>query len=179
MARLNVVTPQQASGRVKELFDGIQASVGMIPQIYQGVANSAAALEGVLHLGKTLSTGQLSGTEIEAVKLVVSQAYGCNYCLAVHTLLGKKHGLTENETIAIRRGTAEAPRLGALVDFVNSVMRPEGSATDDTVRAVRAAGYNDAQVAEILLVVAQTVFTNLFNRVHQTPVDFPPAPGIA
>lgn len=178
MARLNVVTPQQASGRVKELFDGIHASVGMIPNIYQGVANSTAALEGLLHLGKVLATGQLIGAEIEAVKLVVSQAYGCNYCLAAHTLLGKKHGLTESETVAIRRGTIEPPKLGALVKFVNAVMRPEGRATDADVRALRAAGYNDAQIAEILLVIAQTVFTNLFNRVHQTPVDFPPAPGI-
>ena len=125
MTRLNVVTPQQASGRVKELFDGIQASVGMIPNIYQGVANSPAALEGLLHLGKVLGTGQLSGAEIEAVKLVVSEAYGCNYCLAAHTLLGKKHGLTENETIAIRRGTIEKPKLGALVKFVNTVARRE------------------------------------------------------
>lgn len=178
MTRLHVVTPQQSDGRVKELFAGIQASVGMIPNIYQGVANSPAALEGLLHLGKVLGTGQLSGAEIEAVKLVVSQAYGCNYCLAAHTLLGKKHGLTEGETIAVRRGTIEQPKLGALVKFVNAVFRPEGRASDDDVRALRAAGYNDAQITEVVLVIAQTVFTNLFNRVHQTPVDFPPAPGI-
>lgn len=178
MDRLNVVTPQQAGGRVKELFDGIKASVGAIPNIYQGIANSPAALEGVLHLGKVLNSGQLSGAEIEAVKLVVSQVYGCNYCLAAHTLLGKKHGLTEGETIAIRRGTIEQPKLGTLVKFVNAVMRPEGRATDDSVRALRAAGYNDAQITEIVLVIAQTVFTTLFNRVHQTPVDFPPAPSI-
>ena len=178
MARLNVVTPQQASGRVKELFGGIQAAVGMIPNIYQGVANSPAALEGLLHLGKVLGTGQMSAAEIEAVKLVVSQAYGCNYCLAAHTLLGKKHGLTESETIAIRRGTVEPPKLGALVRFVNTVAHRQSRVTDDDVRTLRAAGYNDAQITEIVLVIAQTVFTNLFNRVHQTPVDFPPAPSI-
>ncbi len=178
MARLSVVTPHQASGRVKELFDGIHASAGMIPNIYQGVANSTAALEGLLQLGKVLATGQLIGAEIEAVKLVVSQAYGCNYCLAAHTLLGKKHGLTESETVAIRRGTVEPPKLGALVKFVNTAIQPKGRISDDDLRAVKTAGYNDAQIAEILLVVAQTVFTNLFNRVHQTPVDFPPAPGI-
>ena len=45
-------------------------------------------------------------------------------------------------------------------------------------RAVKAAGYTDTQITEALLVTAQTVFTNLFNRVHQTPLDFPAAPSL-
>lgn len=178
MARLNVVTPQQASGRVKELFDGIHASVGMIPNIYQGVGNSPAALESVLHIGAALGKGQLSGGEIEAIKLAVSETYGCTYCLAAHTLLGKKAGLTDEQAISIRRGTPQQPKLAALVKFVNTAIQPKGRISDDDLRAVKAAGYNDAQITEALLTVSHTVFTNLFNRVHQTPLDFPAAPSL-
>jgi alkylhydroperoxidase family enzyme len=102
----------------------------------------------------------------------------CNYCLAVHSLLGKKAGLTDEEVIGIRRGASQKPKIGALVNFVNAVLHPQARVSDDDVRALKAAGYNDAQIAETLLTVAQTVFTNLFNRVHQTPLDFPAAPSL-
>ncbi len=178
MSRLNVVTPEQATGQTKELYDGIKRAVGGVPNIYQGVGNSAAALDGVLHLGAVLGKGQLSTAEIEAIKLVVSEAYGCTYCLAAHTLLGKKAGMTEEQTLSVRRGSPLQPKLAALVKFVNTALQPKGRISDDDLRAVKTQGYNDAQITETLLTIAQTVFTNLFNRVHQTPLDFPAAPSL-
>ncbi|MBI2294157.1 MAG: carboxymuconolactone decarboxylase family protein [Betaproteobacteria bacterium] len=178
MSRLNVVTPERATGPTKELYDAIKRAVGTVPNIYQGVGNSAAALEGVLQIGAVLGKGQLSAAEIEAIKLAVSEAYGCTYCLAAHTLLGKKAGLTDEQAISIRRGSPQQPKLGALVKFVNTAIQPKGRIADDDLRAVKTAGYNDAQITEALLTVAQTVFTNLFNRVHQTPLDFPAVPSL-
>lgn len=178
MSRLNVVSPEHATGQIKILYDAIRRAAGGVPNIYQGVANSPAALDGVLHVGAALGKGQLSAAEIEAVKLAVSEAYGCNYCLAVHTFLGKKAGLTDEDTIDIRRGAPEQPKLAALIKFVNTAIQPKGRISDDDLRAVKAAGYNDAQITEALLTVGHTVFTNLFNRVHQTPVDFPAVPSL-
>jgi uncharacterized peroxidase-related enzyme len=178
MSRLNIVTPEQATGQTKELYNAIQRAVGAVPNIYQGVGNSPAALEGVLHIGAVLGKGQLSAAEIEAIKLAVSETYGCTYCLAAHTLLGKKAGLTDEQAISIRRGAPQQPKLGALVKFVNTAIQPKGRVSDDDLRAVKAAGYNDAQITEALLTISQTVFTNLFNRVHQTPLDFPAVPSL-
>ncbi len=178
MARLNVVSPELATGQTKILYDAIRRTAGGVPNIYQGVANSPAALDGVLYIGAVLGKGQLSAAEVEAVKLTVSQIYGCTYCLAVHTLLGKKAGLTDEQAISIRRGTPQQPKLAALVKFVNAAIQPKGRISDDDLRAVKAAGYNDAQITEVLLTIGHTVFTNLFNRVHQTPLDFPPAPSL-
>jgi uncharacterized peroxidase-related enzyme len=178
MPRLSVVTPEQATGRTRELYDAIKRAMGGIPNIYQGVGNSAVALDGVLHIGEALKKGRLSAAEIEAIKLAVSQAYGCVYCLAVHSLLGRKAGLSSEELIDIRRGAPRTPKIGALVRFVNALIQPQARLSDDEVRAVKAAGYDDAQITETLLTVAQTVFTTLFNRVHQTPLDFPAAPSL-
>lgn len=178
MPRLNLVAPEQASGRVKELYDGLQAAIGAVPNIYRGVANSPAALDVLLGIGAKLREGGLTGAQTEAVKLVVSQIYGCNYCLAAHTLVGKKAGLTEADTLAIRRGTVADPGLAALVRFVNVAIQPGGRIADDDLNAIRGAGFSDAQITEILMLLAQTVFTTLFNRVNRTEVDFPAAPGL-
>lgn len=178
MARLNVVTPAKAAGQTKALYQAIEGAIGMVPNIYQGLGNSPTALEGVLHTDGLLKKGQLSGAEIEAIKLAVSQAYGCDYCLAAHTLLGKKAGLSDADTLSIRRGNSQQPRIGALVKFVNAALHPEARISDADLAAIRAAGYNDAQITETVQVIAQTVFTNLFNRVHRTPLDFPAAPAL-
>lgn len=138
MPRLNVVTPEQASGRVKELYDGLKAAVGVVPNIYRGVANSPAA----------------------------------------HTFVGRKAGLSEVDTLAIRRGTIADPGLQALVRFVNVAIQPGGRIADEDLNAIRGAGFSDAQITEILMVLAQTVFTTLFNRANRTEVDFPTAPGL-
>lgn len=86
MPRLNVVTPETATGQTQALYAAIKGAVGMVPNIYQGIGNSPAALGGLLGLGEALKKGQLTAAEIEAIKLAVSQAYGCTYCLAAHTL---------------------------------------------------------------------------------------------
>jgi uncharacterized peroxidase-related enzyme len=178
MSRLNIVTPAKASGPTQALYNAIVGAIGIVPNIYQGFGNSPTALEGVLHTDGLLKKGSLSGAEIEAIKLAVSEAYGCTYCLAAHTLLGKKAGLSEADTIAIRRGDIAQPRLSALVKFVNDTLQPAARVSDSQLAALRNAGYSDAQIAEIVQTIAQTVFTNLFNRVHQTALDFPPAPAL-
>lgn len=178
MPRLNAVSTDQANGRVRELYDGIKKAVGAVPNIYQGIANSPAALDVLLGMGAKLKGGGLSGADTETIKLVVAQVYGCNYCLAVHTMVGRKAGLSEADTIAIRRGAIAEPRLSALVGFVSKAVQPAGKISDEDLRAIRAAGFDDGQITEILMVLAQTVFTTLFNRVNQTEIDFPSAPSL-
>ena len=178
MSRLNIVTPAKASGPTQALYNAIIGAIGVVPNIYQGIGNSPVALEGVLHTDGLLKKGQLSATEIEAVKLAVSEAYGCDYCLAAHTLMGKMAGLSVEDTIDIRRGTARRPKLDALVKFVNAALHPQARVSDAALDSVKAAGYSDAQIAETIQTIAQTVFTNLFNRVNQTALDFPAAPAL-
>ncbi|HEY7656562.1 MAG TPA: carboxymuconolactone decarboxylase family protein [Burkholderiales bacterium] len=178
MSRLNVVSPEQATGQTRKLYDAIQRAMGVVPNIYQGVGNSPAALDSVLYVGALLGKGQLTAAEVEAVKLAVSETYGCTYCLAAHTLLGKKAGLTDEQAISIRRGAPQQTKLAALIRFVNTAIQPNGRISDDDLSAVKSAGYSDAQITEALLTVSHTVFTNLFNRVHQTPLDFPAAPSL-
>jgi uncharacterized peroxidase-related enzyme len=178
MPRLTVVTPEKATGETKELYDVIKRAVSAVPNMYQGVGSSAPALESVPHIGEALKRGGLTAAEIEAIKLVVSEAYGCTYCLAAHSMLGKKAGLTDQEVINIRRGGSQQPKVAALVKFVSATIQPQARVSDEQLRALKAAGYSDAQITEALLTVAQTVFTNLFNRVHETTLDLPPAPAL-
>ena len=176
MPRLNVVQFETSGGKIKEVFDEILQARGWIGNIHRGIANSPAVFDGFWQIHKSLKRGKLSPAEVEAVRLIVSEEYGCRYCVAAHTMLGKRFGLADDEMIALRRGTPADPKPRAMAAFVRKLMAPKGMISDRDIQEIRSAGYNDALITELVFAVALTIFTNLFNRVHDTPLDdlFPP-----
>ena len=44
MPRIKAIDPEIAQGKAKQLLDGVQKSVGMVPNIMRTFANSQAAL---------------------------------------------------------------------------------------------------------------------------------------
>ena len=56
-------------------------------------------------------------------------------------------------------------------------MKAHGKVSDADLQAVRDAGYNDAQILEMVALSAQFLLTNFINNVAQTDVDFPAIPA--
>lgn len=178
MTRLSVVQPGQAEGDVRAIYDAVQAQFGTVPSIFQGLGNSPAALSALLAMAEALKSASLTEAEQHVVYLVTSQANNCDYCLSAHTLLGRQSGLSDEEMLAVRRAVAGAGRYLALARFARAVIDQKGFVSDEELEEFRGAGYGDAHVVEVCAVIAQATFTNYFNHVHDTPLDFPLAPGL-
>lgn len=178
MTRLFQQEVNEASGKAAQLFHAIEGAMGKVPNAFAGIgSNSAVALEAALGLDGALRKSSLGGRELETIRLAVSEASGCDYCLAAHTLMASKYGIDAGASIALRRGTPSGDtRLDALAAFARTLVTSRGTAAPETVAQVKAAGYSDAQIVDTLLAISAITFTNLFNRVNDTVVDFPPAP---
>jgi uncharacterized peroxidase-related enzyme len=125
------------------------------------VSNSPAALEGYLTLSGALNKGKLPAQTRERIALAVAEINGCSYCLSAHTYLGKTLAkLDDAEITANRSGASNDPKADAAVRFAAKVARERGHVSEADVRAVRAAGYDDEQVIEIVLHVALNTWTN-------------------
>ena len=48
-----------------------------------------------------------------------------------------------------------------------------GHVTDQDLATVRAAGFGDSQIVEIVALVVENTFTNYLNEVAKTDIDFP------
>lgn len=177
MSRLHTQDIASASGHAAQLFSAIKGAVGKVPNAYADIgSNSPIALESVLNLDGALRKSSLNGKQIEAVKLVVSEVAGCDYCLAAHSLMAKKQGLSSAAVLGLRRADDSGDaQLDALTTFVHQLVTTHGTVPAAQVAAVKAAGYSDAQIVDTLLAVTAITFTNLFNRVNDTVLDFPPA----
>jgi len=177
MSRLHTIAIPEATGHAAQLFTAIKGAIGMVPNAYTTVgSNSPIALEAALNLDGTLKKSSLSAREIEIVKLAISEDAGCDYCLAAHTLMGSKAGLSRPAILAVRKGEASGDaRTDALATFAHALARSSGTVPAEVVAAVKAAGYSDAQIVDTLLAIASITFTNLVNRVNDTALDFPAA----
>lgn len=75
-------------------------------------------------------------------------------CLSAHGCLGKNLAKLDDAEIAANRNGSNDPKADAAVRFAAKVVRERGHVSEDDVRAVKLAGYDDAQVIEIVLHVA-------------------------
>jgi AhpD family alkylhydroperoxidase len=177
MSRLFNQPVSEAAGHAAQLYTGIKAAIGLVPNAYVNIgSNSAIALETLLNIDGALKKGSLSMKEAEVVKLVVSQSAACDYCLAAHTLIGQKTGLSKEDILAIRRGTPSSDvRLDTLANFTRTLISTTGTLPAAALAEIKAANFNDTQIVEIVLAVTSITFTNLFNRINDTVLDFPSA----
>ncbi len=147
--------------------------LGVIPNLFRLVGLSPAALEGYLGLNGALNKALDTKTR-ERIALAVAQVNGCDYCLSAHTYLGSNLAkLDAAELAANRAGRSNDAKADAAIRFAKTVAETRGQVSAGDVAAVKTAGYSDAQVVEIVLVVALNFLTNLINNVAQTDIDFP------
>ncbi len=173
MSRIHQIAIDAATGKAKELLDAVKAKLGLVPNITRAMANSPAVLEGYLGLSGALGKGSLSAKNREQIALAVGQSNQCNYCLAAHSAIGKMVGLTPDQILDSRRGTAIDAKSDAVIRFARKVVDERGHVSDADVAEVRAAGLDDGAIAEIVANVALNIFTNYFNHVAETDIDFP------
>lgn len=173
MPRIQPIQTQDASGKAKDLLNAVQAKIGMTPNLMKTLANSPAALEGYLSFSGALATGVLNAKFREQIAITVAQANSCQYCLSAHTTIGKMTGLKPDELAQSRHAHSADPKTDAGLQFAQKLVVQRGLATDEDLAALRANGYTEAEITEIVSHVALNIFTNYFNHVAQTEVDFP------
>lgn len=175
MPRLAIPASIEASpAAAQPLLEAVKKQIGVVPNLFRLVSNSPAALEGYLGLSGALGKGTLPAQTRERIALAVAEINGCDYCLSAHTYIGKNMAkLDDAEMTANRSGASNDPKADAALRFAAEVVRRRGHVSDDDVRAVKAAGYDDAQIVEIVLHVALNTWTNYVNSVAETTIDFP------
>jgi len=173
MQRIAAVNPAMAEGKAKQLLEGVKAKIGMTPNLMKTLATGPAALEAYLNFGAALATGNLDAKFREQIALVVAQANSCEYCLSAHSAIGKMVGLKPEEIATSREAHSADAKRDAGLQFVQALVVQRGMVSDQALAHVKAAGFSDGDIAEIVANVAVNIFTNYFNHVARTDVDFP------
>lgn len=173
MERIALVTPANSTGERQQLLAQINGAFGVTPNMFKAVANSTAALKSMWGAFGALGGGVIDARLGEQIAVAIADRNQCHYCLAAHTALGRKAGATAEEMRAAQAGISADPTTAAVLRFVTLVVEQRGQIDDADVSALRAAGFDDEGIVEIMAHVALNLFTNYINVALQVPVDFP------
>lgn len=167
-------TVADAPEKSRPLLEAVNKQLGSVPNMFRLISTSPQALEGYLSLSGALGKGALPAQTRERIALAVAEVNGCSYCLSAHTYLGRNLAkLDDAEMTANRNGASNDLKADAAVRFAAKVTQARGHIADADLAAVKDAGYTDAQVIEIVQHVALNTWTNYFNEVFKTDIDFP------
>lgn len=177
MKKFNVPTRAEVSETNQQVFDNLQKGLGMVPNLYAYFAKNETALSDYMALQNRKST--LTGKEREVINLVVSQVNDCEYCLAAHTVVGGLQGFDPDQLIKIRKAAIDFDqKLDALARFVKATVVERGKPGAASVDELFAAGYNEANLVDIVMVIGDKIISNFLHGITALPVDFPAAPAL-
>lgn len=172
-SRLSYVDPANATGRARELLDGVKAKLGRVPNAMKAMVNAPAVFEGYLSFTAAMSKGVLPATVREQIALVVSQANRCEYCVSAHSLTAKLAGLNPEQILNARRGKGTDPKAHAVLNLAQNVLERRGDVSDQQLADARQAGLTDTEVTEVVGNVVLISLMNYFNQFARPDNDFP------
>jgi uncharacterized peroxidase-related enzyme len=171
MARIAVPTKEQAPVKSQPILENYDKVLGTIPNFFAMISQSPDALKAIADMHATLGKS-LGHKTRERIHVMTAEVNGCSYCLTAHTYLGAKlNGMTAEDLELNRSGHSTDPKADAALTFAYKVAKSRGHIADADFEAVRAAGFSDAEIVDIVAETAFSFITNLFNNTFATERD--------
>lgn len=178
VSRLSTLAENELQRETLDALEAVRMN-GKLADVYLQFANSEPALRAYLQMEQALAAGSLSGREVEAIKLWVSQQTGCDHCLSIHTFKASRAGFHARQILALRRGEAIGDaRIDCLLRLAARLMQVPGKLPDELLQEAREIGIDDGSLVDLTLVISTIYFTNLTNHINDSESPLPPAPSI-
>ena len=166
MTRLPLIDPSAATGKVAAMLDEYAQRTGQAPgPMVRGMANSSALLRAYLDLNRAMKSAHLDRKVSERVSLAAQRWIGCDYCIEAHTRMGRDAGLSDLDIELALQGTATDVKVAALVGSGQQVLAAPAEITDADVDGLKALGWRDEQIADVVGLIALNLLTGGFNLV--------------
>lgn len=178
MARIPYLEITTSPSKSQANLQTLQQKLGTLPNIFKSMAHSPAALQTYMGVSGALGDSSLSPALREAIALAVAEFNGCDYCLAAHSTIGAKAGLSAEDLLSSRQFSASDAKTNAALKLTKALLSTKGKITDSDLQAARQVGITDGELGDICAVIALNQFTNFFNNLNKTDVDFPLAPSL-
>ncbi|MET8809222.1 carboxymuconolactone decarboxylase family protein [Streptomyces sp. NPDC004546] len=172
MSRLLQIQPAEATAT--EALAEVRTTLGAVPNMAKVMASSRALVKGGLALSGALSGGVISALVRERLAIATAEYNNCTYCLSAHTSIGAHVAMVDaGELERARHAESADPRTAALPALSDAIARGRGHTGETQLKAARAAGVTDAEIAEVVGNLALNILTNYFNVLADTDNDWP------
>jgi uncharacterized peroxidase-related enzyme len=177
MSRLKPLSPD-TTPELKAHFDFFLGTLGFTPNSVLTMQRKPKLVQAFAQLNAAVMdpAGEVDLGLRRLIGHVASKAAGCLYCQA-HTLLGAKNFNVSEDKLAAVWTYASSPLFNdaerAALDFALAAASQPNAMTDELFAATRV-HWSEAQIVEILGVVAMFGFLNRWNDTMATPLEAVP-----
>lgn len=171
MAFIEVVSPEQASGRLEKIYKLVQAPDGQVDNVLQIHSLRPHTLEGHMGIYKAAlhhSRNILPEWYLEAVGVLVSRLNACDYCASHHAVGMERLLKTDTRDVqayveALQTDSPGEPfttreQLG--LAYAQKLTHVPGEIEAADIDALRDAGFDDGEILELNQVAAYFAYAN-------------------
>lgn len=170
MSWIETIPPEKAAGRLREIYDRLAGSGGVVDNVLQIHSLRPHTLEAHMALYKNVlhhRDNTLPKWLLETIGIYVSLLNGCDYCVT-HHLAGLQRLLKDDarfEKIRVALETERFPELfdrreQAILAYVNQLTRTPRDARESSIAALREAGLDDGEILEVNQVASYFAYVN-------------------
>ena len=167
-------TIASAPEKSKPGLEQLQKAFGVVPNIAGVIANSPKLINALVGLFQQVHSPGLTEPENQIVLLTDAVVHSCTYAVAFHTFLARQHGISPEETDAIREHrTPKDKRFAALNSLARTLIEKRGHASEQELDSFIAAGFTKEQVFEVIAIVSASTITNYAGTIGNPPLEDP------
>jgi uncharacterized peroxidase-related enzyme len=177
MSIIETVSPEQATGKVKQIYDQFEQKFGRVFNAFQLASVSPELLE--QHFQQNAYYAQhpsLSFELLAMIRMLVSVKTDCEYCIGLNeSLLINLAGLSADQIASIKRDPATAPlsdKDKAMLLFVLKGTAEAKSVESADLDALRALGWSDRDIFDALFHGARNVAIDILFDALKIENDF-------
>lgn len=164
MSRIKPLTKEEAGLDTKAIFEGIEKSFGMVPNLFATIAHYPKALKPIIDLYQAIAKESTIEPRLqELANLEVSRINRCNYCLAHHAQMGKMFGLSDGQINTLKTGNSNnefIDKESVVIEYARQVTTDAEEVSEDLFKRLRSY-FNDSQIVNLTLIIG---LMNVFNR---------------
>jgi len=167
---INVVSKEQAAGRLRELYERVAGPDGAVDNVLQIHSLRPHTLEGHMALYKSVlhhSGNKLPKWLLETIGVYVSLLNRCTYCVDHHFAGLNRLLQDDNRAQEIRQAlesgnfeTAFSPREQIILRYARELTQSPADVEEGSIQKMREAGLDDGKILEVNQVVSYFAYVN-------------------
>ena len=151
-----------------------KSTMGMIPNMYLGMANNSALLDAYIKSYDTFRENSgFTAQEQEVIFLSIAFENNCDYCVAAHSFVADKMSKLPTEITDAIRNNTDIPnaKFKALSDFSKLMVKKRGNPSSEDLNSFLNVGFTQEHILGVIAGIGVKTMSNYFNHVFNTKVD--------
>jgi uncharacterized peroxidase-related enzyme len=177
MALITTTLPQQAEGKIAEIYQEIESKFGFIPNAIQlDTINPNHMARHWQSIQETIAHETLSAKLFTLIRLLVSEATNCEYCVGLNAgILMQAHGMSAEEIERVKHSVKQAPlndKERALLEFVMKGIGDSNSITAEDIEGLKQHGCSEREIFDAMAQGAYQVAGDIMLNAFKVEHDF-------